>query len=307
LPEALVRIPMVFAGGGIKPGAFEGVFTSNADFMPTVCEAIGAAIPIGVQGRSLWPLLRGEDYPAEEFRSIYAGAGVGGLYYDEKDGVGGDGQKRLVGDTLNKVTQSGNQQMVRMDEWKLIYDMMGYGQLYHLPSDPAELNNRFGQPDVAEMQATLMAELAMWAIRNQDSLPTGPQNAKYQTKWARPHSWYAPYRRAPAGSAYIPSGAAGACDHGQAPVPWELVSRCDRLGIAGRIAPPSRYVLDANGVNLATGDWQDVTRSLRSALARVCSACGRSRAASSEWEKCCPPSLSHWKREGPLGVAEWEG
>lgn len=72
LPEALIRIPMEFAGGGI------GIFTSNADFMPTICEAIGAPIPIGVQGRSLWPLLRGEDYPAEEFRSIYAGVGVGG-------------------------------------------------------------------------------------------------------------------------------------------------------------------------------------------------------------------------------------
>ena len=206
LPEALVRIPMVFAGGGVKPGAFEGVFTSNADFMPTVCEAMGAQIPVGVQGRSLWPLLRGEDYPAEEFRSICAGAGVGGLYYDEKDDVGvkGGGRNALSGDTLNKVTQSGNQQMVRMGEWKLITDMMGYGQLYHLPSDPAELNNRFGQPDVAETQAKLMAELAMWAIRNQDSLPTGPQNAKYQTKWARPHNWYAPYRRAPIGSAYIP-------------------------------------------------------------------------------------------------------
>src|SRR3546814_1191628 len=115
-----------------------------------------------------------------------------------------DDRNRLSGDTLNKVTQSGNAKMVRMGEWKLIYDMMGYGQLYHLPTDPHELNNRFGQPDVAREQAALMAELTMWTIRTQDSLPTGPQNRKYQTKWARPHNWYAPYRRAPAGSAFIP-------------------------------------------------------------------------------------------------------
>jgi arylsulfatase A-like enzyme len=203
LPEALIRIPMVFAGGGIKPGTFDGVFTSNADFMPTVCEAIGAEIPIGVQGRSLWPLLRGEAYPADEFRSIYAGVGVGGVYYDEKDDIAGR-RGSFSGDTLNKVTQSGNQKMVRMGEWKLIYDMMGYGQLYHLPSDPAELDNRFGRSDVVEIQAKLMAELVMWTIRNQDSLPTGPQNEKYRTKWARPHNWYAPYRRAPANSAFIP-------------------------------------------------------------------------------------------------------
>jgi arylsulfatase A-like enzyme len=202
LPEALVRIPMVFAGAGVKPGAFDAVHTSNADLMPTLCEAMGADIPLGVQGRSLWPLLKGEAYPADEFRSIYAGVGVGGLYYDESDKVAGGEQ--LSGDTLNKVTQSGNAAMVRMGDWKLIYDMMGYGQLYHLPSDPHELDNRFGRPDAAGPQAQLMAELAMWTIRTQDSLPTGPQNAKYRTKWARPHNWYAPHRHAPAGTAYIP-------------------------------------------------------------------------------------------------------
>ena len=69
---------------------------------------------------------------------------------------------------------------------------------------PAELDNRFGRPDVADTQAKLMAELAMWTIRNQDSLPTGPQNAKYQTKWARPHNWYAPYRHGTAPVAFIP-------------------------------------------------------------------------------------------------------
>ncbi len=204
LPEALIRIPMVFAGAGITPHAFDGVFTSNADLMPTLCEAIGADIPIGVQGRSLWPLIQGKPYPADEFRSIYAGVGVGGLYYDKEDLASTAGTSHLVGDTLNKVTQSGNAKMVRMGDWKLIYDMMGYGQLYHLPSDPHELNNRFGRPDVADTQAELMAELAMWTIRAQDSLPTGPQNNKYQTKWARPHNWITPHRRAPAGTAYIP-------------------------------------------------------------------------------------------------------
>lgn len=203
LPDALVRIPMVFAGAGVKHRAFDAAFTSNADLMPTLCEVMGAEIPLGVQGRSLWPLLRGEPYPADEFRSIYSGVGVGGLHYDEDDDVAG-GRDRLTGDTLNKVTQSGNAAMVRMGEWKLIYDMMGYGQLYHLPSDPLELDNRFGKPGVAETQAQLMSELAMWTLRTQDSLPTGPQNAKYRTKWARPHNWYEPHRKAPAGTAYIP-------------------------------------------------------------------------------------------------------
>lgn len=208
LPEDLCHVPMYWTGPGIKPSRSIGdrAFVSMADVMPTLCEIMGADIPVGVQGRSLLPLLRGEAYPAEEFRSIMSETGVGGLYYEESEKPVTIANKpgTTAWDELNGVTQSGAQKMVRMGEWKLIYDMMGYGQLYHLPSDPGELRNRFGQPDVATIQAALMAELAMWTIRTQDSLPTGPQNAKYRTKWARPHNWYAPYRHGVAPAAFVP-------------------------------------------------------------------------------------------------------
>uniref|UniRef100_UPI0035CC300A sulfatase family protein n=1 Tax=uncultured Sphingomonas sp. TaxID=158754 RepID=UPI0035CC300A len=213
LCEPLTRIPLVFAGGGVKPlSKLDDIFLSNADIMPTLCEAMGQPIPIGVQGRSIWPILRGEAYPAEEFRSIYSGVGVGGLYYDEGDappakpkaGSAASADDGLGGDTLNKVTQSGNQKMVRMGSWKLIYDGFGYGQLYDLERDPHELRNVFGATAALARQNLLMAELAMWTIRVQDSLPTGPQNRKYHTKWPSNHNWLSPYRRAPANSAFAP-------------------------------------------------------------------------------------------------------
>jgi arylsulfatase A-like enzyme len=80
--------------------------------------------------------------------------------------------------------------MVRMGDWKLTFDMMGSGVLYHLPSDPLELKNRYNDPAAAPDRMRLMAELLAWNIRTQDNLPT----AAYQAKWAR-HNWYAPYRR----------------------------------------------------------------------------------------------------------------
>lgn len=223
LSDALTRIPMVFAGAGVRSAQLNDVCTSNADIMPTCCEVMGAAIPLGVQGRSLWPLLRGEPFPAEEFRSVYAGVGVGGLYYDEDDAVdftkpqpisapsptapsaasGGEGEG-LLSDTLNKVTQSGNQKMVRLGDWKLIYDAFGYGQLYDLASDPLELRNLYGQPAQATRQAALTDELLRWTIRVEDVLPTGPQNRKYRTKLPGAHNWYAPERRAPAASRFVP-------------------------------------------------------------------------------------------------------
>lgn len=208
LPECLTNIPMMWSGPGIKPRREmeTSAFVSMADLMPTLCEAMGAAIPEGVQGRSLLPLLRGEDYPAEEFRSIVAQVGNGGLFYEEADQVPVQISRGTGGhwDELNGVTQSGNQHMVRMGDWKLIYDMMGYGQLYHLPSDPSELKNLFGTAAVSTDQARLMAELAMWTIRNQDSLPSGPQNPKYRTKRPLPHNWYAPFRHGSAPVAFRP-------------------------------------------------------------------------------------------------------
>jgi hypothetical protein len=182
--------------------------------MPTLCEAMGAEIPHGVQGRSLWPLLQGKDYPEQEFRSIYAETGFGGLYYDPSDNVDYSlaefyergphphpvpGQQKTY-DSLNYVDQSGYMEMLRMGDWKLFYDMMGYGQLYHLPSDPCELKNRFGDPSVKSEQMQLIEELLAWTIRTQDSLPLGA----YETKWPKDHNWYAPYRHGKSPGAFIP-------------------------------------------------------------------------------------------------------
>jgi arylsulfatase A-like enzyme len=210
LYEDLTHIPQIWWGYGVNPSdTVEQAFTSMADVMPTMCEAMGAEIPQGAQGRSLWPLLQGQTFPREEFRSIYSGVGLGGLYYEDDDkiptSISHDATRLGSWDELNKVTQSGKQKMVRMEDWKLVFDMMGYGQLYNLRHDPCELTNLFNKPQHAEVQARLMAELAMWTIRTQDDLPTGPQNGKYQTKWSTQHNWYTPYRHGgPPPNPYIP-------------------------------------------------------------------------------------------------------
>jgi arylsulfatase A-like enzyme len=207
--ETVAHTPQIWFGYGIKHSpAVARMFTSMADIMPTFCEIMGADIPHGVQGRSLWPLLRGEDFPPEEFRSIMTSVGVGGLYYTAEDHVPlsvGEDPHGASFDELNKVTLSGNQKMVRMGDWKLVYDMMGYGSMYDLKSDPCELTNLFNRPEHAKEQAALFAELLMWTIRTEDSLPTGPQNKKYGTKWSTKHNWYWPYRQAgPPPVSFIP-------------------------------------------------------------------------------------------------------
>jgi len=61
--------------------------------------------------------------------------------------------------------------MVRRDDWKLVFDMEGNGQLYNLKNDPAELANLYGEPALAQLQGELQAELLKWILRTQDPLP----------------------------------------------------------------------------------------------------------------------------------------
>lgn len=183
LSEALTHIPMIWSGGGLPASETNTRdFVSMADLMPTLCDAMQQPIPEGVQGRSLWKTLYGDGTQHKHFESVYVGAGLGGLYYDASDDppltVGEAPKDHHLWDTLNRVTQSGNQKMLRAGEWKLIYDMMGYGQLYHLLSDPYELNNRFGQASVSSVQSKLMQELVRWTIYTENTVSNSKQSVR---------------------------------------------------------------------------------------------------------------------------------
>jgi arylsulfatase A-like enzyme len=192
LPEVLTRIPMTWSGWNIRPQAQLPAFVSTADVLPTLCEAIGAEIPFGSQGRSLWPMLTGQPSPQSEFESIYSEVGFGGLSYGPGDAVPANwGRGRGTTDAiptydeLNSVTQSGTMKMVRMGDWKLVFDSEGAGEIYNVVRDPYELKNLWAAPEAAEFKPRLLAELLRWTMRTQDDLP----KADYTPKRAA-HGWY---------------------------------------------------------------------------------------------------------------------
>jgi arylsulfatase A-like enzyme len=196
LPECLTRIPMFFVGPGIVADSSpHPAHVSIVDIMPTLCEAIHVPLPTGVQGRSLWPLLAGRDYPKDEFAGVYAEHGFGGLHYTARDTLDPAKEGALNDscsfDCLNSWSQSGTMRMLRKGDWKLIFDMQGKGQLYNLRKDPAELNNLYGKPLAAGIQQRMMADLLAWTLRAQDPLPL--PRARYVMK-TDPRNYWAPYR-----------------------------------------------------------------------------------------------------------------
>ena len=187
LPECLIRIPMVFCGPGVRESVFETEFVSIADVFPTICEALDLPLPVGTQGRSLWPLLTGTaSAPSAEFASVFAEVGYGGVPYLAKEHpalhfpYGGP-----TFDELNSVTQSGKLKMVRIEHWKLIADSVGNVELYDLDDDPFELNDLSDRPEYIDRKVVLLEELVRWTIRVEDDLPTGAYTPK-----SAPNNWW---------------------------------------------------------------------------------------------------------------------
>lgn len=186
LAECLVRIPMVVSGAGVRTDDNATDFVSLVDILPTMCDLVGAEIPLGVQGRSLLPILAGEDYPSEEFSTGYAEVGFGGVPWadGERPPVPFDYDKGREFNELNSFTQSGNAKMVRRGDWKLVMDSTGRGELYRLTDDPAELANRWDDPDCRSLREQLLVDLLRWTIRTEDDLPSGVHVPK-----RLPHNW----------------------------------------------------------------------------------------------------------------------
>ena len=195
LPEVLIRIPFLAVGPGIQASdAPHPAHITTADVMPTICEAIGTDIPQGVQGRSLWPLLTGQEYPEEEFDSAYAEHGFGGLHYTADDDYSAyvDGLNPAIGfDELNSWSQSGTMRAIRKGDWKLVFDMQEHGQLYNLAEDPVELANLYDHPGYADIQSKMLARLLGWTLRAQDPLPHPRRRYKFKSD---KRNYWSPYR-----------------------------------------------------------------------------------------------------------------
>ena len=158
---------------------------SLVDLLPTICDIVGRPIPLGVQGRSLWPLLRGEEYSREDFASVYAERGFGGLPYRAGDRPPLHfPYEGTTYDELNTVTQSGSSAMVRRGRWKLVYDISGRGELFDLDEDPMELVDRWDDSTLTQVRADLVETMLWWRLRVSDDLPQG----RYTTRQAE-HGW----------------------------------------------------------------------------------------------------------------------
>lgn len=161
LYEGGVRVPFIARWPGrIEAGRWSGAPVHLIDILPTLAGVAGSAVPEGVDGRDLQPLLfEGEvaDWPERAFYWHYPfNVGI-----PDRDG------------SLYVPPHSA----IRQGSWKLIWDWHGKLHLYDIEKDPSE------QTDLAEDQPDearrLFDQLNRWLETNVAPRYFPRRNSKY--------------------------------------------------------------------------------------------------------------------------------
>lgn len=134
--EESLRVPLIVRWPGVvRPGSENRELVQNLDLAPTFLEAAGVEVPSGMQGRSLVPLLRGEE-PEDWRDAIY--------YHYYEHGAHGVPRHYGIGTERYKLIH-----YPESDEW----------ELFDLAEDPDELRSVYANPRYADVVEELEAEL----------------------------------------------------------------------------------------------------------------------------------------------------
>ncbi len=135
--EESMRTPLLVKWPGkVAAGSTSDKLVQNLDYAQTMLEIAGVKAPDDMQGRSLAPLLRGENPDWRE-----------SLYYHYYEGA----------DSWHRVAKH---EGIRTERYKLIHFYpLGYWELYDLKEDPQEMNNLYDNPAYATVTNQLKVKL----------------------------------------------------------------------------------------------------------------------------------------------------
>lgn len=190
LDDTISRVPFVIRTPGGARGHVVPELVELLDLTPTVLDLAGVPLRHTQFGRSLLPQLHGE--PGDPARAAFAEGG-----YDPHEPhcfeghVGGD---QFLREPSHIYFPKANLQqrdplsvcraaMIRTATHKLIRRPLEQSELYDLRADPWELQNRFGDPALAAVQADLERRLLDWYIHTSDVTPFDEDPRGYTRPW----------------------------------------------------------------------------------------------------------------------------
>ena len=174
--EEITRMPLIVEQpGGVGAGTVNSTLVSHVDLLPTMLELAGLDVPPILEGRSIVPLLRGEE---DADRSLVIEFH---RYEIEHDSWGGFQPVRCI----------------VSDHYKLVVNLLHTDELYDLKEDPAEVVNRIDHPDYAEIRNALHDRLLDWMYEKRDPFrgPCWERRPWRNTTWFQ---WRGKFRPRPA-------------------------------------------------------------------------------------------------------------
>ena len=149
--DCLTRVPLIIRWPKhFRAGLKVDALVEMVDLAPTLLEAAGIPKPVGMQGRSLMPLLTGKTTTHRD--SVYMEFFNANFNYPSPPML----------------------TSVRTDRWKLNFcDQAKYGEMYDLHADPSEFNNVWNDPHQKDARDMMMQLLLSRMIDSTDPLPHG--------------------------------------------------------------------------------------------------------------------------------------
>ena len=136
-----------------------GGSVGHIDLVPTLLDLLGEAVPPGLQGKSLAPLLGGD------------GAHEGGDVFIEWNGISRELEDRDLGSpAINRMMVLPWRSVVS-DRWKLNLCAGDQCELFDLRSDPYETTNLFDEPRQRDRVRDLAARIHLWQHQTGDDAP----------------------------------------------------------------------------------------------------------------------------------------
>jgi len=152
LYDAAMKSPLVFAGPGIPHGE-SSALVYLLDIYPTLCDLVGAQLPMGIDGQSFKPVMNG--------RTTVARSELFLSYLDL-------------------------QRAFRDERWKLIrYPQVNVTQLFDLQTDPDEMRDLSSDPAHADRTSRMLSALSSAQKHYGDDQPLTIPNPKPAT-WTPP-------------------------------------------------------------------------------------------------------------------------
>lgn len=143
--EEIFHIPLAIRWPGVATlGSINESFVSLVDLMPTILEIAGAKFPEKLDGRSIVPLIKGEDiknWPDDIYAEYH---GYESALY--------------------------TQRMVRTKSWKYVYNPCSLDELYDEVSDPGELNNLAGHLAYKHILRRMKERMVKWLMQTCDTI-----------------------------------------------------------------------------------------------------------------------------------------